>query len=103
MLACATRGLCFVALLSPQATREASCKVTVSPRAGIPAGGWAKEQAVPVRERRCIFAAACLAALAAFDVVPTMVAVCFPADDGAEEEDMGSSCTSGPVKWFMKG
>jgi hypothetical protein len=57
---------------------------------------------LPVRERRCIFAAACLAALAAF-VVPTMLADCLVADDGAEEEDMESSCTSGPVRWFMKG
>jgi hypothetical protein len=56
---------------------------------------------VPVRERRCIFAAACFAALAAF-VVPTMFAVCLLAEDGADEEDMDSSCTLGPATWFMK-
>jgi hypothetical protein len=46
-----------------------------------------QDQCVPVRERRCIFAAACFAALAAF-VVPTMVVDCLPAEVGAIEEDM---------------
>ena len=31
-----------------------------------------------------------------------MVADGFLAEDGAEEEDMDSSCTCGPVRWFMK-
>jgi hypothetical protein len=42
---------------------------------------------LPVRERRCIFAAACFAALAAF-VAPTMVEDCLVVDEGADEEDM---------------
>lgn len=55
----------------------------------------------PVLERRCIFVAACFAALAVF-AVPTIVADGLVTDDGAEEEDMKSSCTWGPVRWVMK-
>ena len=42
---------------------------------------------VPVRDRRCIFEAACFAALAAV-VVPTMVEGCLNVDVSAEEGDM---------------
>ena len=44
-------------------------------------------QPLPVRERRCIFAAAAFAALAAL-VVPTIVERCFEDGVGAVEEDM---------------
>ena len=47
----------------------------------------------PVRERRCILVACCFAAFAALVVVPTIVDECFPAEDGAEEEDMDKCCT----------
>jgi hypothetical protein len=57
----------------------------------IPAGS--DKSDLPVRERRCIFAAACFAALAAAVVVPTMLADGLPTIDGAEEEDMSGSCT----------
>lgn len=42
---------------------------------------------LPVRERRCIFEAACLAALAAV-VVPTMVEGCLTDDVSVDEGDM---------------
>ena len=42
---------------------------------------------IPVRDRRCIFEAACFAALAAV-VVPTMVEDCLTDDVSAEEGDM---------------
>lgn len=48
---------------------------------------------LPVRERRCIFAAACFAALAAAVVAPTMVVECLVADVGADEEDMDARGT----------
>lgn len=44
-------------------------------------------QSLPVRERRCIFAAAAFAAFAAAVVVPTMVEDCLFEDVGAEEEE----------------
>ena len=47
-----------------------------------------KGQSLPVRERRCIFAAACFAALAALVVAPTMVEGCLVVVGGADEEDM---------------
>ena len=37
--------------------------------------------------------ACCFAAFAALVVVPTIVDECFPAEDGAEEEDMDKCCT----------
>ena len=43
--------------------------------------------ALPVRDRRCIFEAACFAALAAV-VVPTMLEGCLTDDVSAEEGDM---------------
>ena len=42
---------------------------------------------LPVRDRRCIFEAACFAALAAV-VVPTMVEGCLTVDASVEEGDM---------------
>lgn len=102
VFACAARGLSLITLLPSKTTCEAPCKGSVSPmpKRKIPAA----EQVgynLPVLERRCIFVAACFAALAVF-AVPTIVADGLVTDDGAEEEDMKSSCTWGPVRWVMK-
>jgi hypothetical protein len=43
-----------------------------------------KKKSLPVRDRRCIFAAACLAALAAAVVVPTMAEDCLTVDVSVE-------------------
>ena len=57
-------------------------------------------QGVPVRDRRCIFAAACFAALAAL-LVPAMVEDCLVVGVGVEEEDMEAGCTS-DQQWYIK-
>lgn len=92
MLAGFTRWLALIALLPSQTACEASCRASVSLRvqAQYPCIN-AEGQPLPVRERRCIFAAAAFAALAAL-VVPTMVANCLVVDVGADEEDMDTLC-----------
>ena len=102
MFAGAARVLSLIALLPSKTTCEAPCKSPISPvpKRKIPAPEQ-EEHNLPVLERRCIFVAACFAALALF-AVPTIVADGLVTDDGAEEEDMDSSCTCGPVRWVMK-
>ena len=98
MFACATRRFPLITLLSSQAACEAAYGAFVSQmsKRGIIHAEY-QERHLPDRERRCILAAAAFAALvaalvAAF-VVPTIFEDCLPAEDGAEEEDMDSSCT----------
>lgn len=86
MFACATGRLALVALLPSQTTCEAPCEAVLAqcPCAVSMYTVWKIN--VPVLDRRCIFVAACFAALAAVAVavvVPTIFAVGLPAGEGA--------------------
>jgi hypothetical protein len=88
MFASTARRLSLIALLASQTARETPCKVPVSSpfEYAIPAGT-VEGQPLPVLERRCIFAAAAFAALAAF-VLVAIVEVCLRVDVDVAEGDM---------------
>ena len=88
MFAGTTRVLTLVALLPSQTACEAPCKIAISSVFKRDGSLHCLERlSSPVRDRRCIFEAACFAALAVV-VVPTMVEGCLTVDVSAEEGDM---------------